>query len=173
MSDESSPLFDELRDAVRNAYRRARGWFKYGDFASLSEKINAAEAAYNRKCQLVNQLTDEAVKARQPNLGPYWKDVADELRDRVAELEGILDHDTKIAESIVAKADARIAALESHTMDAEHLAMFFHSTYEDLAPNYGYKTRVASAVPWGNVPEANRRLMVEVASRALAELKLA
>lgn len=78
----SDPLFDAIREAV-NPYVYP------GERMSdeIIAAIDAAEAAYNRKCQLVNQLTDEAVKARQPNLGPYWKDVADELRARVAEYQ--------------------------------------------------------------------------------------
>ena len=55
-------------------------------------------------------------------------------------------------------------------MNAAQLAQFFHSTYENLAPSYGYATRRASAVPWGEVPERNRELMIEVARRALCEL---
>ena len=45
---------------------------------------------------------------------------------------------------------------------AAELAQLFHETYERLAPMYGYKTRHASAVPWGNVPESNKRLMIAV-----------
>src|SRR5207253_2058401 len=37
-------------------------------------------------------------------------------------------------------------------------------TYERLAPSFGYQTRKASAVPWSEVPEANKRLMVAVAA---------
>lgn len=35
----------------------------------------------------------------------------------------------------------------------------FHEAYEELAPNYGYKTREASAVPWADVPNQNKKLM--------------
>ncbi len=47
--------------------------------------------------------------------------------------------------------------------DAEQVARAFHETYEDLAPQYGYKTRTASAVPWEQVPSSNKTLMVAVA----------
>lgn len=46
---------------------------------------------------------------------------------------------------------------------AEGLARGFHDLYERLAPNFGYETRPESAVPWEQVPEANRNLMVAVA----------
>lgn len=42
---------------------------------------------------------------------------------------------------------------------AELIARQFHETYEKLAPEMGYKTREASAVPWEDVPDRNRRLM--------------
>ena len=45
---------------------------------------------------------------------------------------------------------------------AEKDAQRFHEAYERLAPQFGYKTRDASAVPWQEVPEANRKLMVAV-----------
>lgn len=41
----------------------------------------------------------------------------------------------------------------------ELVARHFHEAYERLAPDFGYKTREASAVPWEDVPEANKRLM--------------
>lgn len=44
----------------------------------------------------------------------------------------------------------------------ETLAEKFHETYERLAPHYDYKTRVASAVPWADVPDTNKALMVGV-----------
>jgi hypothetical protein len=48
--------------------------------------------------------------------------------------------------------------------NAEEVAKFFHETYEKLAPEFGYETRKESAVPWEEVPEKNRRLMVAVAA---------
>ncbi len=46
--------------------------------------------------------------------------------------------------------------------DAEAIAQRFHEAYERLAPSFGYETREASAVPWDQVPENNRRLMIAV-----------
>jgi hypothetical protein len=45
---------------------------------------------------------------------------------------------------------------------AEILAQKFHETYERLAPDYGYKTREASAKPWSEVPQQNKSLMIAV-----------
>lgn len=47
--------------------------------------------------------------------------------------------------------------------EAENLARLFHETYERLAPSFGYETRKDSAVPWVDVPEKNKRLMIAVA----------
>lgn len=55
-------------------------------------------------------------------------------------------------------------------MTAEQLAQLFHESYEELAPGFGYETRRASAVPWAEVPEPNRSLMVAVAGRVLTRL---
>lgn len=52
-------------------------------------------------------------------------------------------------------------------MAAERIAKAFHETYEKLAPSYSYKTREASAVPWEQVPDNNRRLMIAVVTELL------
>lgn len=44
--------------------------------------------------------------------------------------------------------------------EAEQIARAFHEEYEHIAPRYGYETRPASAVPWPEVPESNRLLMI-------------
>jgi len=53
-------------------------------------------------------------------------------------------------------------------VSAENLARLFHETYERLAPEFGYRTREASAVPWDEVPETNRALMVATAEHVIA-----
>jgi len=52
----------------------------------------------------------------------------------------------------------------------EDVARLFHETYERLAPDFGYETRRESAVPWEDVPEQNKRLMVAVAAEILVVL---
>jgi hypothetical protein len=51
--------------------------------------------------------------------------------------------------------------------DAERVAKAFHESYERQAPSVGYETREASAVPWEEVPEQNRTLMIKVAADLL------
>ncbi len=53
------------------------------------------------------------------------------------------------------------------------MAQRFHEAYERLAPDYGYKTREASAVPWADVPAQNKALMVAVASEVVGPLEAA
>lgn len=52
---------------------------------------------------------------------------------------------------------------------AEDLAKRFHDNYERLAPAFGYKTRKSSAVPWAEVPQANKALMIAVCQTILDE----
>jgi hypothetical protein len=51
--------------------------------------------------------------------------------------------------------------------DAERVAKAFHESYERQAPSVGYETRKDSAVPWENVPEKNRELMIRVSADLL------
>jgi uncharacterized protein YegP (UPF0339 family) len=57
---------------------------------------------------------------------------------------------------------AMLGRPEGGAMSAEEIAREFHDTYERLAPEHGYETREASAKPWPEVPEQNRRLMEAV-----------
>jgi hypothetical protein len=57
-------------------------------------------------------------------------------------------------------------------MDAETLARHFHETYERLAPGFDYVTRPATAVPWDQVPELNKRLMIAVCEEVLSLLRV-
>lgn len=57
-------------------------------------------------------------------------------------------------------------------MNSEQLAQMFHEAYERLAPEHGYDTREASAVPWEAVPEANKNLMIAVCGEILANLDI-
>lgn len=50
---------------------------------------------------------------------------------------------------------------------AKALAQQFHEAYERLAPTFGYTTRVASAKPWEDVPENNRKLMEAVCQQVM------
>ena len=47
------------------------------------------------------------------------------------------------------------------------VAQAFHEAYERLAPQFSYETRQASAVPWDEVPEPNRSLMIAVCRELL------
>ncbi|KKM92101.1 hypothetical protein LCGC14_1221700 [marine sediment metagenome] len=52
-------------------------------------------------------------------------------------------------------------------MNSEKLAEQFHESYEELAPAFSYKTRKASAVPWKDVPEQNKKLMIAVSEKVM------
>jgi len=55
-------------------------------------------------------------------------------------------------------------------MNPEEMAQVFHEAYERLAPNFSYKTREASAVPWEDVPENNKQLMIAVCAEVIKKL---
>jgi hypothetical protein len=46
--------------------------------------------------------------------------------------------------------------------EVEEIAKQFHERYEKLAPKHNYTTRKKSAVPWEDVPENNKSLMLAV-----------
>ena len=50
------------------------------------------------------------------------------------------------------------------------VAWQFHDTYERLAPEYGYETRPELAVPWKDVPAANRALMTATVKSILGDV---
>lgn len=52
---------------------------------------------------------------------------------------------------------------------ADALARRFHEEYERLAPEFGYQTRQESAVPWSEVPTANKDLMRAVVAEVFYE----
>lgn len=51
---------------------------------------------------------------------------------------------------------AGVSALVHDLGQVEHLAEVMHDAYEAAATGFGWKTQAASAVPWAQVPEANR-----------------
>lgn len=61
--------------------------------------------------------------------------------------------------------------MEKLTLDQqiERVAKAFHETYERLAPMFNYTTRPESAVPWDDVPWANRSLMIHVVRNLVIE----
>lgn len=60
--------------------------------------------------------------------------------------------------------------LDLDALHAEAIARAFHEAYEQLAPRFAYETRPASAVPWEQVPENNRALMVATVGEILPGL---
>lgn len=50
----------------------------------------------------------------------------------------------------------------------DQIARAFHESYERSAPQFGYRTREESAVPWEDVPDRNKKLMRWVVRDLLA-----
>ena len=123
---------------------------------TLLGELGAAEA----RCAELERERDELRHLR-------FEVESGELR-RVADARPFLtprDVDAIEAQAdIAARAVAAEAQVERLTraLQPETLARTFHETYERLAPDFGYETRAESAVPWEDVPDANKRLMVAV-----------
>jgi hypothetical protein len=56
--------------------------------------------------------------------------------------------------------------------DNERIARCFHEHYEQLAPEFGYRTRQASARPWDQVPAENRNLMIATVEALIMDEEL-
>ena len=95
-----------------------------------------------------------------------WNNAADEFNqwDSLGEVEKIEFAITLDREHQTSEADAR----GNNLLSAEQLAEKFHTLYEGFAPEYGYKTRDQSAVPWAEVPEQNKKLMIRVCRTILS-----
>ena len=52
-------------------------------------------------------------------------------------------------------------------MTAEQLASLFHSTYERLAPAFGWHTKKGCNVPFEQLPQCNRALMIATCQTVL------
>jgi hypothetical protein len=82
-----------------------------------------------------------------------------------------IPHGPNCPVAIIAELEGRLVDLAPPKLTAEGLAQLFHENYEYLAPGHGYETRRDSAVPWTEVPEKNRALMVAVAAAVLEKIR--
>lgn len=60
---------------------------------------------------------------------------------------------------------------DAHDRNAERIrvaAQAAHEAYEELAPLFGYETRLESAVPWDELPANHRALMCASIGMALS-----
>ena len=72
----------------------------------------------------------------------------------------------------LSRIEAAAEQAEKTLADPERVARLFHESYERLAPQFAYRTRQASAVPFDDVPENNRNLMIAAAGEVCAALSL-
>lgn len=73
-----------------------------------------------------------------------------------------------VSDAVCSRSESLVIPLDA--LEPERVARFFHECYEILAPEYGYRTREASAKPWDEVPENNRKLMIATAAAVLQRL---
>ena len=87
------------------------------------------------------------------------------------EIEQMREHLYAQDTILVGLRDRYLAGTAGQSITAEELAMLFHNAYVKHAPTYQYATLPYQAVPWNKRPEANRRLMIAVATDILNTLK--
>lgn len=51
------------------------------------------------------------------------------------------------------------------------LARRFHEAYEEFAPAFGYETRTETRVPWEELPDNNRKLMIAACVAVLHDIE--
>lgn len=51
------------------------------------------------------------------------------------------------------------------------LARRFHEAYEEFAPVFDYETRAETRVPWEELPDNNRKLMITVCVAVLHDIE--
>lgn len=96
------------------------------------------------------------------------------LRERDAYIKGLKDASTA-SQGLILNSGAKVQYIDESTdmpsqgLKPEELAEKFHTIYEKLAPQFGYKTKEESAKPWGEVPEQNKQLMIAVCKGILNE----
>ena len=56
-------------------------------------------------------------------------------------------------------------------MTSHELAVLFHSTYERLAPAFGWRTKKGCNVPFDRLPERNKALMIATCQTVLNALQ--
>ena len=122
----------------------------------------------------ITPLLTEDYRNAPSGIGPQadeWEDKPHRLvYDLCKEVDRLRVRNRELAQELDDLKDWRRALQESLSEiegSAEELARTFHETYERLAPQFGYETREASAVPWHLVPTANRNLMIAVAAEIL------
>lgn len=85
---------------------------------------------------------------------------------------GVVQASADSADEKLTSMDASNMGAKLMTITAPELAKLFHETYEQLAPEHGYETRKASAVPWEDVPHQDKSLMIHVAAVVLSTVQL-
>lgn len=141
----AAKLADTLRELLPST---AEGERVFDEVAALLRSRDEEAGKLSRECDAQKIATDTLARRR------------DDLERAITRL-------TQERDAAVQEAGKMREALRDPIAVAES----FHEHYERLAPDFGYATRDASAVPWDDVPVDNKRLMVATASEVLAELR--
>jgi hypothetical protein len=67
-------------------------------------------------------------------------------------------------------ADEIIKVVEEMLPGYGEIAVMFHDYYEKIAKEVGWKTQDGCGVPFNNLPDKNKQVMLKVADKVLAEI---
>jgi hypothetical protein len=149
--DSLAQLFQRFKDA---AMQSASAEALLGSLVDMQESLSTEQLAERCLGKIVRRLRSEEA--------PPIVNIADREMNR-------------LAKEICEKEFSTVAQQQptGARWTPEKLAERFHELYEHLAPKFGYETRKASAKPWAEVPENNRKLMTTVCEHILKELDAA
>jgi hypothetical protein len=140
------------------AYIRAR-------LVALAEEVKMVSQQKPTEAQLRQHALDRAVTDGM--VGAIHSSLMMTSQSKVGELTEFADPAT-LAKAVTEVADVFVKYLRGPEQPKPwQVAAAFHEAYERLAPGYGYKTQDATAVPWDEVPQANKELMTAVAAEMI------
>lgn len=170
VADTLAALLDERDGAVR---------LRLTINGRLVQRIRELEAALAKEREI-----HESAEAQKDSQVRFWADNAKKAESRAKRAEAERDHlavelaqVTQCRDEYGNEIDVVNTRWERAEVERDKLAakldavtaQRFHEAYERLAPEFGYRTREASAVPWADVPEQNKRLMEATVAAILAD----
>jgi hypothetical protein len=129
--------------------------------------MNDQERALGRIRAWASHYKDESRSGIRETMKLVYEEAEAALAAR-EEPQHAKTHEYEMPERVV-----RVLDLIMSSKDVDPIARAFHEAYEKLAPEWGYKTRPESAVPWEQVPAANKGLMCSVIHQLIEDGVLA
>lgn len=166
----SSDLSDERYMTVQNLFKIENAINSHSEaIKKLEYQIGENAALWEMGLNAISRMQDKVY--REPT------DDKPKSTDDWSKYDLLTEARAKMSESLLRRwepNDTHRTETDDKPVDkSESIAKAFHDTYERLAPSFGYSTRKSSAVPWEEVPDNNKALMIatvrEVMNSSLPE----